>query len=62
MMTLSPTIEAICAAARKRLYQCIDKRAEHAAGAISLETLNRALGQLRRDREAEKARKTQLGG
>jgi hypothetical protein len=41
-MTLSPTIEAMCAAATRRLHKAIDKR-----------TASRSVGQLYRDRAAE---------
>ncbi len=60
-MTLSPTIEADIAATRRRLYKSIDKRAQIAQGRHP-NTASRSVGQLYRDREAEKARKTRLGG
>lgn len=44
-MTLSPTIEAMCAAALKRLYRDIDRRAQIALGRPEA-TVARSLGQL----------------
>lgn len=44
-MTLSPTIEAMCAAARKKLHRQIDERAQLALGRPQ-ETVNRSLGQI----------------
>lgn len=60
-MTLSPTIEADLADTKRRLHNAIDKRAQIAQGRHP-NTASRSVGQLYRDREAEKRRKTQLGG
>lgn len=47
-MTLAERIDAMCAAARKRLHQRIERRAQYHQQQISRSTLNRALGQLNR--------------
>lgn len=44
-MTLSPTIEAMCAAALKKLHRDIDRRAQIALGRPEA-TVNRSLGQI----------------
>lgn len=49
-------LERMIVRAIRRMYQRIDRRVEHAKGEISDETLHRSLGQLNRDREAEKQR------
>lgn len=59
--SMSPRIDRMIADAIRRLFQRIDRRVEHAKGEISTETLNRALGQLNRDREAE-AREAAIRG
>lgn len=51
-MTLSPTIEAMCAAALRKLHKAIDRRARIALGEPP-EKVNRSTGQLYRDRDAE---------
>lgn len=57
-MTLAEKVDSWCAAARRRLHREIDRRARYAAGEKQ-STVNRSVGQLYRDREAE-ARETQL--
>lgn len=49
-MTLSPTIEAMCAAARKKLHRQIEERAQLALGRPP-GTVARSLGQLYGARE-----------
>jgi hypothetical protein len=59
-VTLSPTIEAMCAASLRKLYKAIDKRTQIAHGRHP-NTASRSVGQLYRDRAAE-AREAALRG
>lgn len=58
---MSPKIDAMFEAARRRLHKSIDKRCAHELGKDSRSTVNRRFGQLYRDREAE-AREAALRG
>ena len=51
-MNLAAKVDAMCAAAIRRLHKAIDRRAGYAKG-IPREMVNRSTGQLYRDRAAE---------
>jgi hypothetical protein len=59
-MSLSPKIDAMFEAARRRLHRDIDRKCRIALGEKG-ETVNRSTGQLYRDRAAE-AREAELRG
>jgi hypothetical protein len=60
-MTFGPKIDAMFAAARRRLHKAIDVRCDTELGKDKASTVARRHGQLYRDRAAE-AREAQLRG
>jgi hypothetical protein len=52
-MTLAAKVDAMCAAALRRLHKTIDRRCQYAKGERPRETINRSTGQIYKTRAAE---------
>lgn len=61
MSDLGAKVDAMIAAARRRLHKEIDRRAQYALGARSRETVNRSVGQTYRNRAGKAQEAAQRG-